>query len=159
MSDIIPLLISVLALFGTFYQLHLQRVHNEKSLKPLPQIDLSDLNGTLFVRIQNNGVGPFIIEKVVFSKGKQTYHRIQESLELDPKSYVFIDIDITNKKIIFPGAYIEIFFKQFDKQHQELDIDLFRRQLASLEVKVEGRDIYNNKTLVEKSLKWFSRQL
>jgi hypothetical protein len=135
----------------------LQRVHNEKSLKPLPQIDFTDLNGTLFVRIQNNGVGPFIIENLIFSKGKQTYYRIQDCLELDPKSYVFIDIDITNKKIIFPGAYLEIFFKQFE-QHQELDIDLFRRQLANLTVKVEGRDIYNNKTIVEKSLKWFSRQ-
>ena len=39
---LLTLAISILALLATFYQLYLQRVHNEKSLKPLGQLDLYD---------------------------------------------------------------------------------------------------------------------
>lgn len=60
-------IISLLALLATFYQLHLQRVHNEKSLKPLAQIDLVDRD-KLSVHIPNNGVGPMIVETIFYLK-------------------------------------------------------------------------------------------
>ncbi len=158
MSDIVPLFISILALLGTFYQLHLQRVHNERSLKPLPQIDFVDREGLVFIRIQNSGVGPMIIEKLQFVKGKERYSRIQDALNADPKSYDHIDIDSANRKIIFPGSYIEILSKKYNDQYPG-DMDLFRQQLSLIELKVFGLDIYNNKVAVEKSLSWFGRHL
>ncbi len=62
------IVISVLALIATFYQLYLQRLHNEKSLKPLAQIDFVDRKKLMYVHIQNNGVGPLVIDRLTFVK-------------------------------------------------------------------------------------------
>jgi hypothetical protein len=127
--------------------LYLQRVHNEKSLKPLPQIDLMDSDGELFVHVQNNGVGPLIIEKLIFHKGKQTYSRIQDCLEPDQKSYFHIEITDTNKKVILPGGFHNVFSKQFDQKNDEAELQYFRQQLSLLSLKVESKDIY-------KTIRW-----
>ena len=157
MSDIAPLIVSILALVLTFYQLRLQRIHNEKSLKPLPQIDLLDKDGLLYVRVQNNGVGPMIITALKFIKDQQQYSRIQECISFDPKWYDHIDVDANNQKVVFPGAYLEIFAKQFNAIKPEPESELLRQQLSAITVVAEGRDIYDNKVSVEKSLRWFGR--
>ena len=64
----LSLAISVFALIATFYQLYLQRVHNEKSLKPLGQIYFSDRDKTILVQVLNNGLGPLIIDRLTFKK-------------------------------------------------------------------------------------------
>lgn len=157
MALIISLAISVLALLATFQQSYMQRVHNQKSVKPLPQIDLLDRNGKLFVHIQNNGVGPMIIDKLTFTKGEKIYHRIQDCLDIDPKMYFHIEITDTNKKIVVPGGFVELFSKSLNPKDNETMITLFQQQLAALNLKVEGHDIYNNKISVEKNLNWFAR--
>lgn len=40
MPVMLSLIISLLALLATFYQAHLQRVHNQKSVQPLAEINL-----------------------------------------------------------------------------------------------------------------------
>ncbi|EHQ29828.1 hypothetical protein [Mucilaginibacter paludis] len=151
------LALSILALLATFYQAYLQRVHNEKSVKPLPQIDLRDRENTLFIRIQNNGVGPLIVDKLIFTKEQQDYPRIQDCITIDPTEYNQIEITETNKKIVIPGAFLEVFSKIFDKEDSGTMVALFRHELSVLTLKVEGRDIYNNKISIEKSLHWFGR--
>jgi hypothetical protein len=151
------IIISLFALVATFYQLYLQRIHNEKSLKPLLQIDFNDRNGLLFVRITNNGVGPVIIESLEFRKGQHSYSYIKDCLEIDPRTYNHLDIDVTNKKVIQPTGFIEVFSKLFDEITPATEISHFRKQLSPLVLKVKGEDIYNNKIVVEKSLKWFAR--
>ena len=150
-------IISVLALLATFYQLHLQRVHNEKSLKPLVQIDLTDEAGLLYVHIQNNGVGPFIVEKLTFLKDGEVYADIKDCLTLSSRLYQYVPISPAVKKVILPGNYLEIFSKQFDENAALVEIEVVRRELAVLRLKVEGRDIYNNRIVVERELSWFVR--
>jgi hypothetical protein len=157
LDGIIPVIVSIIALLATLYQLHLQRVHNERSLKPLPQIGLLDRDGSLHVRIENNGVGPLIIEKLTFQKGKEEYTRIQDSLELNPKSYDHLEINPSNKKIILPGGFVDIFSKQFMGMDDAIALENHREQLSKLKFKVEGKDIYNNKVVVEKGFAWFTR--
>lgn len=142
---------------ATFYQLHLQRIHNENSLKPLLQIDFMDCNGLLFVRVTNNGVGPVIINRLEFRKGERSHFYIKDCLDIDPRTYHHIDINAANKKIIQPTGFIEIFSKQFDETAQAIDIGYFRKQLSLLVLKVKGEDIYNNAIVIEKSLQWFAR--
>ena len=105
------LALSILALLATCYQLYLQRVHNEKSVKPLVQIDLMDNNGILFIHVQNNGVGPMIVDRLTFTKVQQTYSRIQDCIDIDPTTYNHIEITDTNKKILIPGGFLEVFSK------------------------------------------------
>jgi hypothetical protein len=157
MDLVLSLAISFFALLATFYQSHLQRVHNQMSVKPLGQIDLRDRDGTLFIRIQNNGVGPMIVDKLTFTKGSQNYYRIQDCLDIDSQDYIHIEITDTNKKVIIPGGFLELFSKEFNLQDKETMIALFRDELSALNLKVEGHDIYNNRIIIEKSLQWFAR--
>lgn len=151
------IIISLLALLATFYQLHLQRVHNEKSLKPLAQIDLMDREKRLYVHIQNSGVGPLVIEKLAFSKNGTTSHSIKDYISLNPRVYQHILITEATKKVIMAGSHLEIFSTLFGEGDTEEDIENARKQLAEIKLKVDGRDIYNNKVTIERSLDWFLR--
>lgn len=157
MDFALSLTMSFLALVATFYQAHLQRVHNQKSVTPLPQIDLTDCDGLLFVHVQNNGVGPFIVDRMTFTKEGRTYHRLQDCLDIDPKEYHHVDVTDTNKKVVIPGGFLLVFSETLDPKDDQTKIALFQKQLSALHLKVEGHDIYNNRITVEKSLKWFAR--
>lgn len=157
MSVALSLIVSFLALLATFYQAHLQRVHNQKSVKPLAEINLRDRDGEMFVRICNNGVGPLIVDKVVFTKGDVQYEYIQDCLDLDPTTYFHVEVDNMNKKVIIPGGFLELFSNELNPKESAEKIEMFQKQLSVLHLKVEGHDIYNNKVSVEKSLGWFAR--
>jgi hypothetical protein len=135
----------------------LQRVHNEKSLKPLIQIDWADRHNLIYVHVQNNGVGPFIIEKLTFTIDGKCYSNIEDCLELDPRSYQHISINGSITKVILPGNYFEVFSMQRRENDSDREIDNVRQQLSVLSLKVEGRDIYNNKIVTERDLTCFMR--
>lgn len=153
------ILISVLALLATFYQLHLQRVYNEKSLKPLGQIDLPDYNKQLAVHVRNNGLGPLIIDRLTFVKDGQSYTKIEDCLDLNPRSYMHMAINDAVKRVVLPNAHLVVFETQFDPHESETEIDHARNQLAPITLKVEGRDIYDNKMTIERDFGWFSRHM
>jgi len=157
MSLALSLIISFLALLATFYQAHLQRVHNQKSVKPLAEINLRDRDGEMFVRIANNGVGPLIVDKVVFTKGDKQYEHIQDCLDIDPKTYFHVEVGDTNKKVIIAGGFLELFSNELNPKESAEKIEMFQKQLSVLQLKVHGHDIYSNEITVEKSLSWFAR--
>lgn len=142
----------------TCYQLYLQRVHNEKSLKPLGQIELGDTKKRVYVYIQNNGIGPLIVDNVIFIKNGSQYNSISECLSLNPKSYLHTFIDSILKKVIQPNSQLAVFEKNIENLSNE-EIDQVRKQLAPITVKVNYRDIYDNKFSFEKSMHWFSRHI
>lgn len=116
-----------------------------------------DRNGLIYVHVQNNGVGPFIIDRLTFFKNDQNYSRIEDCLELNPKSYQHILITESVKKVIQPGKYLEVFSTQLAEQDTNQEIDYIRQQLSDLKLKVQGRDIYNNKIIAKRDLRWFTR--
>ncbi|MGB3586559.1 MAG: hypothetical protein WBA23_08475 [Tunicatimonas sp.] len=151
------LAISLLALLATFYELHLQRRHNEKSLKPIAQITLTDRGKLLSVHIENNGVGPLIVEKLTFTKDSKHYTNIENCLDLNPRSYQHIPVTEFVKQIILPGSYDAVFSMEFGEGNTDKEMAKVREQLAVLRLKVDGRDIYDNKVAVERELRWFIR--
>lgn len=157
MLAILTILISVLALLLTWGQWHLQRVHNVKSVKPLGQIDLWDRQNLIYVYVRNNGLGPLIIDRLTFREGDTRYSRIDECLDLDPKSYMHIYVDDSVKRIILPNSHFIIFEASFEGNEREMNH--VRRQLAPIRLKVEGRDIYDNKITIERDFQWFSRHI
>lgn len=148
--------ISVLALLATFYQLYLQRVHNEKSLKPLGQITLDDRSHTISVRLYNNGLGPLIVDRLTFVRGDNIYSSIKDCLDLDPKAYNHASMDDLVKRVILANSYLTVFEKSLES-HTEAEADHIRKQLAPITLKAEGRDIYDNKIVIERNFKWFAR--
>lgn len=150
-------LISVLALLGLFCQVYLQRTHNEKSLKPLGQIDFRDRQDLLYVRISNNGVGPMIIDRLCFIKDGKSYTAIDECLELDRRSYSRLDGQESVRKVILPNSFLPIFETRFEEHEGEAAINHARKQLAPITLKVEFHDIYDNKMTIERDFQWFAR--
>lgn len=153
------IIISVLALLATFYQLYLQRVHNEKSLRPLGQIDLRDRNNQLAVWIANNGIGPMIIDRITFFKDGNSSTNIEDCLILHAQSYRRIPISESVKKGVLPNASFEVFVTEFEDHEGDAEITKVRIQLSLIMLKVEYRDIYENKFTLERSLEWFARHI
>ena len=153
------LVISVFALIATFYQLYLQRVHNEKSLKPLGQIYFWDRDKTISVQVLNNGLGPLIVDRLIFRKCDTIYSSIEDCIDLDPKSYMHPPLDNTVKRVILPNGILTIFEKNFKDHADEADKDCIRLELSPVRLKVVYRDMYDNTFTVERDLKWFSRYM
>jgi hypothetical protein len=154
----LAIIISLLALLATFYQLYLQRHHNEKSLKPLGQIEVYDRKKHIYVHIQNNGLGPMIIDKVVFIKDSIKYETITKCIDLDPKSYWHVSVNTTYKKVILPNTHL-IVFDTNTESHSPEEIETIRKQLSPITLKVSCRDIYDNEFSFERNLEWFSRHM
>ncbi len=153
----LSLLLSVLALLATFYQLYLQRVHNQKSLKPLGQIVLEDQRKTLAVHLRNNGLGPLIIDQISCHKDGKRYNSIDQCLDLPPRSYMRTPLDDVVMRVVLPNSSLVIFETCFDEGQVEATIDHVRQQLALLTLTIEFRDIYDNKMTIERDCQWFVR--
>lgn len=150
-------LISVLALLGLFFQVYLQRTHNEKSLKPLGQIDFRDRQDLLYVRVSNNGVGPMILDRLCFIKDGKSYTAIEECLQLERRSYSRLDGHESVRKVILPNSSLTIFEASLTPQESETALNHVRDQLSPITLKVEFHDIYDNKMTIERDFQWFSR--
>lgn len=159
MAVTISIIVSLLALLATFYQLHLQRVHNEKSLKPLGQITLNDHSKIISVRVCNNGLGPLIIDRLTFTKGDNIYSSIKECLSLDPRSYMHIPVNDVVKKVVLPNAYLEVFGATLEEDEDEANLNRVKLELSPITLKVDCRDIYDNKIRLERNFEWFSRHM
>ncbi|WP_240699464.1 hypothetical protein [Spirosoma sordidisoli] len=148
-------MISWLAWFALLYQVYLQRTHNEKSVKPLGQIDLEDRQGYIYVRVTNNGLGPMIIDQLFFVKEGKTYTAIEDCLDLYPRSYTRISVNKSVRKVILPNSHLIIFETRLEKSGE--DAHRVRQQLSSIGLQVAFRDIYDNKSTIKRELQWFSR--
>lgn len=155
----VTVLIAVLALLLTLWQVYLQRTHNEKSLKPLGQIDFRDRQDQLYVRVSNNGVGPMIVDRLRFIKDGKCYSTLDECLKLDRRSYSWLDGHESVRKVILPNASLTIFETRFEEQEGEAAIDQARQKLAPITLKVEFRDIYDNRMTIVRDFQWFLRHM
>jgi len=151
----VALALSIIALLATLYQLYLQRLHNEKSLKPLLQIDVKDHNELIYVRVQNNGLGPYIIEKLSFTKDEQLYTSIGSCISLNPKSYHNVSVSETATKVILPNNYLDVFSVRLKPEDTDKYIEQIKTELSLIRLKVHGRDIYDNQINIERDLNWF----
>jgi len=153
----LSLFLSILALLATFYQLYLQRVHNQKSLKPLGQIVLEDQRKTLAVHLRNNGLGPLIIDKLTCRKDGVTYDSLDACLSLPPRSYMHTPTNDSVRRVVLPNASLSVFDMRFDEHEDASLIEQARIQLAPITVQVEFRDIYDNQVTVGRDCQWFAR--
>lgn len=138
-------------------QWHLQRVHNRKSVKPLGQIYFWDRDKTIAVRVINNGLGPLIIDRIVFSKSDNIYSSIVDCVDLPAKSFMHSSSDDIVKRVVLPNSSMTVFEAALEEGESEASLDRVRNQLTPIALKVEGRDIYDNKIILERDFKWFSR--
>ncbi len=143
----------------TLYQLYLQRTHNEKSLRPLGQIDIGDIQNRIYIYIRNNGVGPMSIDRLTFIKEGKHYRSIEDCLNLDRRSYRCMSVTDSLKRVVSPNDYLVVFETEFEDDEGDAEKDVVRKQLTPLSLKVDCRDIYDNKITFERDFQWFSRYM
>lgn len=149
----------MLALLATFYQLHLQRVHNEKSLRPLGQIYFWDRDRTIAVRVVNNGLGPLILDQLTFSKSDHIYSSIEDCIDLAPTTYRRISVNDSVQRVTLPNSHLTIFETIFEDSDSEAYINRVRLELSAITLKVACRDIYDNRISLKRDFQWFSRHI
>lgn len=150
---------SILVLVLTFYQLYLQRVHNEKSLKPLGVIEFLDRNKQISICIRNNGVVPLIVNKLNFTRRKIQFENIEKCLSADPRSYMYFAFEDGLEKVVPSGGYLIVFESNFNEDEVVTKMHFIRQDLAGLSMQAQCKDIYNNKITLRRSLSWFNRKL
>jgi hypothetical protein len=155
----LTLVISILALVATFYQLYLQRAHNEKSLKPLGMIEFLDRENHISIYLRNNGVGPLILDRLSFAIGKNQFSNIDQGITIDPKSYMRYTMEEGMHKVIPPEGFLELFESTFEFEDGQVQMDFVRQELSGLSIKAFCRDVYDNKILLERNCRWFARNL
>lgn len=162
MSVILSIIISILVLLvmvGQWYLQRMQQIHNEKSVKPLGQIYFWDRDKTIAIRIVNNGLGPLMIDRIMFYKSDTIYSSIVDCVDLPARSFMHDSSDDPVKRVILPGAYLTVFEATLAEGENESSLDRVREQLKPITLKVACRDIYDNNIILERDFQWFVRHM
>ena len=121
------------------------------------QIYFWDREKTIAIRILNNGLGPLIIDRIMFCKRDNIYSSIVDCVDLPAKSFMHDSSDDPVKRVILPNSYLTVFEAALAEGENEANLDRVRNQLKPITLKVETRDIYDNKVNLERSFQWFAR--
>jgi hypothetical protein len=106
------------------------------------QIVLEDQQKTLAVHLRNNGLVPFIIDKLTCNKSDVVYASLEECLALERRSYMWASINDSVRRVVLPSSSLTVFETRFDEHESEATMDRVRKQLAPITLKME---FYDNK--------------
>ena len=67
-TAIAALFVSIISIVIAVVNMGIQRAHNRKSVLPIANLSFGDYESAIFVRLQNVGVGPMIVESLVVAR-------------------------------------------------------------------------------------------
>lgn len=165
------LLISVIAVIISINTYRSQKEHNKNSVRPILNIVLGDYEDDLYVRVDNNGVGPATISSIEctcsYFENSMNANSLVELIPYEASvqgerggsianMHSFTDFveDITGRTIP-PGGHITLLQIKEPKKGQLLAL---RNLLCKCFVIIKYTDIYNSKMWdCERSLDFFGR--
>lgn len=153
--------IAVMAFVISIWTAWTQRQHNKLSVRPLPEIQLRDMNGHIRIKLINNGTGPLIINKLeVLNKNKVVGRALIDLMPLGGGWSFFVAA--IDGRSVAPNGEITLLDFEYDPNNiAELDFaTLTREALCGLNIDISYKSIYGN-TLprYKKDLVWFGRLL
>lgn len=166
------LIVSIVSVVFTALTLKIQRIHNEKSVKPIAIISAGDFENDIFISIENKGVGPMIIKNIEVKNPKKTTNSV---IDIIPENIVskilwstFVR-EIENKAIAHGGQliliqwklnYNEYDYSDLDKVGNDLNLtEQLRKALKDITIYLEYTDIYEKNIFkTERSMQWFGRR-
>jgi len=151
---------AVLAFAISIWTAWAQRQHNKLSVRPLPEIQLRDMNGHIQVKLINNGTGPLVIKKLEVLDNKKIVGRaLIELIPLGGRGWNFF-VDIIDGRSIAPNGEILLLDLEYDTNNitEREFAKSTRVALCNLDINISYKSIYGN-TLpsYQKKLTWFSR--
>lgn len=118
---------------------------------------LGDQGRHLFVQLQNNGIGPLIVEQLSFSKQGVEHSNLEQCLTLNPTTYNHdTEVSAETPKVILPGSHLVVFGMMFEP-HEETAQNQVRAELAELRLQVKAKDIYQHNIKIIRDFRWFVR--
>ncbi len=170
-TSFFSLVLSVVAIIISINTYRSQKEHNKNSVRPILNIVLGDYEDDLYVRVDNNGVGPAIVSSINCTCSY--FHELMSAnslVDLIPykatvqgknsgataNMHSFTDFveDITGRTIP-PGGSITLLRIENPKREQLL---AFRNLLKKCSVEIGYTDIYSSKPWeCKRSLDFFGR--
>lgn len=156
-------LISVISLHVAYRTAKHQEKHDRMSVRPLPYIAVGDYENRIYVKLQNNGVGPLIIKRVTIDGATEPNKPLIYAMpELPAKCAWTNFVEEVSGRSVPPGG--EVFLIDLEESSSAsrayfiLARDKVRLALGALTVKVEHTDVYDTHLPAEaRKLDWFHR--
>lgn len=156
-------LISFVSLYVSYRTAKHQETHDRMSVRPLVYIGVGDYENRIYVKIQNNGVGPLILKRITIDGALEPDKPLIHAMpELPPKAAWTNFVEDISTRSIPPGG--EVFLVDLEESSSAsrayfaLARDKVRSTLGTLTVKVEYTDIYDQHLPVAvRKLNWFLR--
>lgn len=155
----IALITSIIFIIIGVVGLHIQRIHNKKSVLPLGTINLADYEDCLRIKISNNGVGPMILKSCI-TKGISESKPYPIDWMPDGIMWATFRKNLEEHAIIVGESLtlLELNIDLNDKPATE-QRDKIRRILKDLELTIKYSDIYGKNFSKSRKLDWFGRNI
>lgn len=164
-AAICAVLISFLSIVFTVRALRLQRQHNYKSLTPIMYISLGDYENDIFVKLENHGVGPLIIENLKVKSGGQIKDTIIDFMPKLPAGMFWSTFSRHFENRSLPQNQT-ITLLHLEGEESDINNSIFvtacdeiRKSLSQISLEVKYKDIYDRAMpIYERKLDWFGRR-
>jgi hypothetical protein len=153
----IALSVAVVSIVFTYIQVKIQRTHNKKTVKPIGRIRIGDYQNNIYVKVENNGVGPLIIKQILIkSKSSQTTKSLIDILPTDlAKRITWTNFTSHYEgRTIIPGQLLELIVWTINSSYEgksdviEKDRNDLRKALKEISVSITYTDIYEKEDFV-----------
>ena len=157
----IAIIISFISVILTWWTILNQRKHNRLSVKPIPEIILSKIDG-VFITLMNKGIGPLsCIELITKDESgiikNHLYDFLPEGLSNNNASLFTDRWEFT----IMPNESITLFSIILDDNNEthQKDKEAISETFSKLAIEIKYTSIYNETfPIYKKSLIWFKRK-
>ena len=149
-SSIIALAALLFSIISFWKQQQRAKLHATASVKPILSIRSLKYLNLKAIELVNNGIGPAIIRKAIFSKDNISTNKIVELFDLDIIWETFLNIPAES---IIPPQRQKVLIKQsarhLEKQNYKPDdalslLEEWQKQKSGIQVYIEYEDIYGN---------------
>lgn len=161
-AAVIAVLVSISAVRISAKSAKQQMVHNELSVRPIPEVTVGDYENSLRVKLRNHGAGPLRINSLIAVFIDTERKTLVECMP-DLKDRHWTNFSgVVDGRTLLPGD--EIVLIELTAEQGEVDFrvsrDSARNSLSNVQITVNYSDIYGSKfENYKKSLSWFGRNL
>ena len=156
----IALIVAIMSIFFTKKTIDVQIKHNKLSVRPIPYIRIGDYKNKLFVKLENHGTGPMIVNWVTISKENEKFNSLFEAISVKDENIIYEFTAKYRGRVLAPGESLIIvqYEEGGNKNHFKDMRESIRSKLSKFNIDIDFSDIYRDRfPKYSKKLTWFAR--
>ena len=141
------LFVSVISIVIGALALRNQKIHNQKSVRPICSITYRNYFSEIVIIVSNDGVGPMLVDALELIKNNKVYRRVKDLVSPTFPSggeYTYKWVNFVQQRTIPVGGQVEIF--RFQKKEGQTDFESVRNKvreaLTEAKISIKYSDIY-----------------